>query len=1255
MRSALRNLFAFLAIGGGIAFTPATLFAGTTGTIVGIVVSTSGAPVAGARVTAASPSQTLTVVTDASGRFSMLSLAPDTYSISAAKQGFETAAITGVSVFADQAQTIRVALAPSLRTIARVTARSTMDLVKPGTVTDVYSVNATVAQAAAGVGGGGNLNNAYSAIATVPGVFVPPNQQGWNQTVYIRGGNYDQVGYEFDGVPVNRSFDNYPGSTAGSLGQQELQVYAGGGTVGQSTSGLAGFINQVIKTGTYPGYGTVNGGIGTPTYYHSLQFEVGGATPDRMFSYYLGIGGYNQDYRYLDQFNGSNLGDVWGYPTIVYNTANVAFAGVFPTCGFVPPSGSGYYGGPNASPVYDPFQLKPGQPGFLKTPPGGDPGCYQTVSPAYTNYSDIADRESVVNLHIGVPHRHDAGRDDVQVLYNIVAIHSTYFSSLNDLGPHIITQLNEVQGSGPVPGYWGDFITWPSNTHFGQSPTGVAPVPYYAPGSPGNRCANIDPYNSYTYLPRVAGECAPGTYSAVPLDARDAFWNNASIAKIQYQHNMGSNAYFRIYGYTFYSDWLQTSPLSYGTPLFGFGVNAYDYELESHTRGLAFTFADQLNSQHLLTFDTNYTTATTNRYNNNNFNNTLTTIATNLTNGKECFNYVSHAVAPCNSPATSGTFTQPEPGAAFGDATWQITYTGNSGFVNNVVPNFTSLALEDLWNPTDRLNIDLGLRDEIYEYNLANTSNNGQNFWFLAGQREFCYNPVTLSPYFIPSPPASSRPPTPFIGFDCPIDRSIPAHPVQTVHPDGQDGHLLLSNNYTPTLADYAFTPRLGLTYTVNPDTVLRFSAGRYAQEPQTYQVQYNAKDNNLAYDLFQAWWQYGYTTPKHDPLVQYSDNYDASYERRFKGTDMSIKVTPYYRYATNQVYSIGLPFGLTGGLNTGIERVDGVELAFTKGDFDKNGLSFMFSYTYTNAAEKWANYPGTTLNPIDPYNQDIANYNGLTKAGGGSQCYENDRTGNVYPDPKCIQLKPNYHPPIWNPYYAMPAQPLLDRNGWYPVGLDFSYLSPNVISALVNYKRNRFTITPAVTFNEGQLYGNPSDVEGIDPRVCKGNSAEIPTAPRSTQANYTTCGLSAVQNGSTPGVLYIPNPDTGTFDGFGSFRQPNQLNLSLQVGYQLTPRVKVNFLLANLVNACFGGSTEPWTKQFPPNSYTCGYVSGGPTGTSYYVSNFYNGSSPNDRKANGVPLNPAFAQPFTPAYADTNSLVLPNPFNAFLQFNITL
>jgi hypothetical protein len=1264
-----------LALAIACAFSMPRALAGTTGSLTGIVANGNGTPIAGARVVATSPSQSLTITTDASGRFSMLSLAPDTYALTVSKAGFETSTLTGLSVFADQVQTIRVVLAPSLQTIAHVTARSSMDVVKPGTTSDIYSVNSTVAQAAAGIGGGGNLNNAYSAIAAVPGVFVPPNQQGWNQTVYIRGGNYDQIGYEFDGVPVNRSFDNYPGSTAGSLGQQELQVYAGGGTAGESTSGLAGFINQVIKTGTYPGYATVSGGIGTPTYYHSLQVEVGGATPDRLFSYYVGIGGYNQDYRYLDQFNGSNLGDVWGYPAIAFNTANLYFAGVYPTCGYNPPSGSGYYDGPNPSPVWNPFDLSPGQHGYVPLPvntlnkyhSANDPGCYQTITPAYSAYgvSNLADRESVVNLHIGIPHRNDAGRDDIQVLYNVVALQTQFYSSQNDLGPNVITELSQYERGLSVPEVWPDFVTWPSGTHFGQSASGISPVPYFAPSSPGNRCANIDPYGDYYYI-HIAGECQTGTYSAVPPDNRDSFWNNASIFKLQYQHNMGSNAYFRIYGYGFYSDWLQTSALSYGTPFFGFGALSYDYELESHTRGLAFTFADQLSSQHLLTFDTNYTTATTNRYNNDNFNNFLSTSATNLTNGKECFAYYTGSVykggevyqqgqpAPCNSVLTSGTFMAPEPGPTVPGASWQVTYTGNSGFLNTVEPNFTAIALQDLWTPTDRLNVNIGLRDEIYEYNLANTSNNGQNFWFSAGQNEFCYNPVTLAPYFIPTPPASGKPPIPFVGFNCPIDNSIPAHPVQTVHPDGKDGHALLSNNYPTSVADYAFTPQLGLTYTLNPDTVLRLSAGRYAQEPETYQVQYNAKDNNLAYDLFQAFWQYGYTTPLHNAEVQYSDNYDASYERRFKGTDMSIKVTPYYRYATNQVYGISLPFGLAGGLNSGVERVDGFEVEFTKGDFSKNGLSFLISYTYTNAAERWNNYTGTSINPLDPYNQDIANFNGLTKAGGGSQCYENNKTGNVFPDPKCKQLNPKYNPPIWNPYYAMSTQPLLARDGWYPVGLDFPYLSPNVLSVLVNYRHNRFNMTPAVTFNEGSPYGNPADVLGIDPRTCTSNSAGFINSPIHTKnplrADYTTCGLAATQNGTSPGELFIPNPQTGAFDSFGAFRQPSQVNLSLQVGYELSSRVKANLLLANLVNACFGGSSEPWTKQFPPNGYTCGYVD-----NFYYVSNFYNGVSPNDRGANGVPLNPAFAQSYTPGYADTNAFVLPNPFNAYLQFSVSL
>ncbi|HTX60647.1 MAG TPA: TonB-dependent receptor [Verrucomicrobiae bacterium] len=1234
--------------------------AGTTGSVGGFVTTAAGAPVAGATIKATSPSQTASVQTDAAGHFTFLSLAPDTYTLSATKAGYAATSITGIAVFADQIQNVHIALQPALKTIASVTARSSMDLVKSGTTTDVYSVNATVTNAVQGVGGGGGLNNAYSAIATVPGAFVPPNQQGWFQTVYIRGGNYDQVGYEFDGVPVNRSFDNYPGGTAGTLGQQELQVYTGGGTAGESASGLAGFINQVIKTGTYPGFANVNAGVGAPAYYHHAQVEAGGSTPDRLFSYYVGIGGYNQDYRYLDQFNGASLGDTWGYSVIADNTANLYFGGVYPTCLSTPPQGSGLYDGPNPSPVYDPFDYKPGQPGYVALPKGvaNDPGCYQTISPAYSSYSNLSDRESVVNLHIGIPHKRDSGRDDIQILYDNDMLLSQYYSSANDIGPNLVYQLNQLYGYGNKPEVWGDFVTWPAGTYFGENAADVKAAAYFEPASPGDRCANISPSSYGSPLPAAA--CAAGSYSAIPSDTRDGFWNNAGIVKLQYQHNIGSTAYFRIYGYTFYSDWLQNGPLSYASQLYGLGVLSYDYELESHTRGLAFSFADQLSSSNQLTFDANYTTATTNRFNNTQYNETIDTPATNYTNGSECFDPASGARTTCNllpvgastpaeacpAPNSCGTFGDPTPPVAHpvAGAQWEVTNSGSSGFVNTVVPNFTALALDDRWNPTDRVDVDLGLRDENYEYNLANTNSDGQDFWFTAGQNEFCYNPVTLQPYVIPAKPQTFLPSQPWVGLTCPIDYSIPAHPVQTVHPNGQDGHLLLSNDYSPTLSQNALTPRVGVTYTLNTDTVLRFSAGRFAQEPETYQVQYNAKDSNLAYDLFQAFWQYGYTTPKHDPLVQYSNNYDASLEQRFKGTDMSIKLTPYYRYATNQIYSITLPYGLSGGLNSGTERVDGLEFAFNKGDFNRNGLSFLLSYTYTNSAEMWNDYPGTSLNPIDPYNQDILNFNGLTKAGGGSPCYSEGAISPLNPTGGVACSPSSPGTPVYNPYYKMSPQPLLNRSQWFPVGLDYAYLSPNTLTAVVNYRHNRFAVTPSLTFNEGAPYGNPADVTGIDPRDCSGNSKGIASAPSIYQADYTTCGLAVTQNGTAPGELFIPDPATGKFDNFGAFRQPSQMNLSLNLSYDISPRVKLTAVLANLANACFGGSSEPWTKQYPPNTYTCGYIS-----------NYFNGSSPNDRAANGVPLNPAFASEFIPAYADTNTYVLPGPFNMFVQATVRL
>ena len=363
--------------------------------------------------------------------------------------------------------------------------------------------------------------------------------------------------------------------------------------------------------------------------------------------------------------------------------------------------------------------------------------------------------------------------------------------------------------------------------------------------------------------------------------------------------------------------------------------------------------------------------------------------------------------------------------------------------------------------------------------------------------------------------------------------------------------------------------PRFSATYTVNADTVLRASAGRYAQQPQNYEIQYNTVEPNLAAALL-GFIPFGFDSPLHEAQAQFSNNYDFSYEHHFKGTDLAMKLTPFYRWGTNQLYeSVNLPsLGVSPSFNAGTLRVDGVELQITKGDFEKNGLSGVLSYTYTNAAEKWNNYPNSTVGPVDQYNQDIQEFNALTKAGGGARCYQPN--GKGVPDPSCGPRS------IANPYYAMTPQPLLDPHGWYAPGLDFPYISPNTFALVLNYRRGKLAVTPAMSLLEGTTYGNAADVQGLDPRACFANqmSSKIPTN-NPLAADYTSCQSALTSDGSSPGNLYIPNPQTGTFDTFGEFRQPWQFNLGVQASYDFTPRISGRITVTNLLNRCFGGSSR--------------------------------------------------------------------------------
>jgi len=1274
--------------------------AGTTGSIRGSVMDGSGAPVAGAKVTAASPSQTISTTTDSRGNFGFLSLAPDSYTVSVEKDGYNPISLAGVTVFADNSQTLALTASKALTEIVHTTSRAAGNLVKPGTTSDIYSVNAATQATVAGVGGGYNLNSAYSGIYSQPGVSSYIGNYGQGQVFYIRGASYGQTGYEFDGVPVNRAFDNYGGSSLSNLGQQELQVYTGGSPSSGTSATLGGYINQVIKTGTYPGFGTINLGFGNPGFYHNLAVETGGASPNRLFSYYLGFDGYNQAYRPCNSSSCAN------YTADGMNPEGFFGNEIFADRAFL--TGAWFGNGPFANCPGLKYSSAPST--YFTSPDIGIPTCTAYATQAGGYQVGTSDRELVANFHFGIPHKNDGGKDDIQLLYNHGSVYSSYADSINDIGGLSALQnglavtgavfgtaedinttacdLVQYGGGvytagvcappgGPSPFPYNDGHIFPSGTTFGQSATGATATTYWFPNSPTNR----------------------QPYAGLPTSARGGIFNDVAIVKAQYQKNIGSNAYARLYGYSFYSDWLQNNPneasLYYGTV--GYGSTASgdypspDYELETHTRGVSFEYANQINAQNLIRFTANYVTASLNRFNNQSWLGTATTTtATSLADANgNCYAYASGNLTSCLSSSTQGSFGSPTRGHASGvacswlpgsaaclaNASFIITRPSGTGTTNGIIPKFTTLALEDEFRPNDKLDLTVGVRAERYQYDLVNSNDAANNFWWKGAAQVYCYDPVTLLPVMgIPSksnPGAQGTPITTPIsgqtGGKCFSDSAgtvaiLAPSGQQALHPNGVGGNILLTNVSPGSLAHTVFSPRLGGTYTLNPNTVLRFSAGKYTQPtPAAFEQYLNQYARSAVTSDFSHFFGFGFYNPSHDNPVQTSNNFDFSLEKRLNGTDITFKISPFYRDTTHQSVSVPLGPNFVSAVNLGHQFTKGVEFQIQKGDPTRDGLSGSISYTYTDAKIRYDNAPNGK-NAIDTINNYISAFNKLTSAGGGSPYYcgssgaplADGTNPGVASIAACTALGGSA---IVNPYYGMSAAGLLDRNGLYPTYPNsppedapagaIAALSPHVFTGWLNWRHDKFSIAPNFVLASGQKYGGPTDLVGIDPRVCDSNQADAGVvADTPNYADYYQCGGTPF---TASNYLAIPDSVTGTFDKVGAFTEPWQLNIGAHVTYDFTSKVKGVLDLANLYNRCFGGTKTAWQAAFPAGQHICGWSDnaynwvGGPGGQGFYY-----GSSPSNA-ANGTSGYPkALNYPYTPFVGDL-------PIQAYFQLQIKL
>ena len=191
----------------------------------------------------------------------------------------------------------------------------------------------------------------------------------------------------------------------------------------------------------------------------------------------------------------------------------------------------------------------------------------------------------------------------------------------------------------------------------------------------------------------------------------------------------------------------------------------------------------------------------------------------------------------------------------------------------------------------------------------------------------------------------------------------------------------------------------------------------------------------------------------------------------------------------------------------------------------------------------------------------------------------------------------------------------------------------------ILNWRHDKLAITPSFNFQTGGFYGSPLDTMGLDPRSCLLNSAATGITKLSPKTNPLQCNYLTTTSGGLGafGFLYVPNPQTGSFL-FDNFQQPSSIVGNLQLSYDASPRIRLTVLGTSLFHTCFGGTAAAWTAANPPGAAVCGYLpSGGLLNNTLYPSNFYNGTSINDFRANGA--RTPFQQSYLPSSLNNGAI----------------
>ncbi len=259
----------------------------TTGSIMGSVTG-NNVPIANAHVSIAAPSGSYTATTDVRGRFTVLGIVADTYTVSVEAPGFEPETQNGITVLPGQGEFLAFRLVAQLKTIASVQATGKAFAV--GNTSDTFTVAGAQARALSPPVSSSGLasyiaGTVQGAIASVPGVVLDQFANA-----ILRGGKVSDAVFNYDSVPIPQGLVAEPGGNVVGAQLPTTGIASTTATLaGYTTQGdnsLGGVIDEIPAIGTYPGSVTFESGLGVAGGQFQLSLlQLLGATPDKRWRY----------------------------------------------------------------------------------------------------------------------------------------------------------------------------------------------------------------------------------------------------------------------------------------------------------------------------------------------------------------------------------------------------------------------------------------------------------------------------------------------------------------------------------------------------------------------------------------------------------------------------------------------------------------------------------------------------------------------------------------------------------------------------------------------------------------------------------------------------------------------------------------------------------------------------------------------------------------------------------------------------------